>query len=128
MAQRTGFKNIQIQAKPELFDLYEDTYSQSGTNSKGEFQRMLLENYLNPEDSNLSGLKQAQENLKNLEEEKKILSFRLALYETDGMKEILEKHKGEKLVFKNVTGKKMTIEINDLPDVFSAIFNSVKIN
>jgi len=134
MAQRAGFRNIQIQAKPEMYELFEDTYLQSGANSKAEFQRILLDNYLNPEDSNTSELRKAEESLKTIEEnlrianeEKVKLMSRLGLYETEEMKTVLKKHKGEKLVFKNSNGAKMTIEINDLPDVFSAIFNSVKI-
>lgn len=134
MAQRAGFKNIQIQAKPEMYELFEDTYAQSGANSKSEFQRILLDNYLNPEETNTPDLRKAKESLRISEEslrianeEKNNLASRLALYETEGMKAILSKHKGEKLVFTNSGGQKMTIEINDCPDIFSAIFNSVKI-
>jgi hypothetical protein len=127
MAQRPGFKNIQIQAKPNLYELFEDTFNQSGANSKAEFQRILLDNYLYQEESNSSVLKKAEESLINSEEEINKLTARLALYETEDLKAVLNKHKGETLVFKNSSGTKMTIEINDLPDVFSAIFNSVKI-
>lgn len=134
MAQRKGFFNIQIQSKQELFDLFEDTLAQSGANSKAEFLRSLIDSYLNPEESNTSELRKLEESLKTLEEnlraaneEKDKLVSRLELYETEEMKAVLKKHKGEKLVFKNSNGEKMTIEINDLPDVFSAIFNSVKI-
>lgn len=127
MAQRHGFKNIQIQAKQDLFESFEDTFNQSGTNSKAEFLRMLLDNYLEPEVSNTAALRELEESLNFANEDKEKLSARLKLYETEGLKEILNKHKGEKLVFNNSAGQKMTIEINDLPDVFSAIFNSVKI-
>ena len=134
MGQRAGFRNIQIQAKSELFDLFEDTYPQSGANSKAEYLRILIDNYLNPEDSNTPDLRKAEENLKISEESLKIaneeknnLASRLSLYETEGLKSIFNKHKGETLTFTNSGGKKMTIEINDLPDVFSAIFNTVKI-
>ena len=127
MAQRQGFKNIQIQAKQDFVDLFEDTFEQSGANSKAEFARTLIDTYLNPEDTQTPALRKIEESLRISNEEKKMLSARLGLYETDGMKAILNKHKGEKLTFNNSKDQKMTIEINDLPDVFSAIFNSVKI-
>lgn len=127
MAQRAGFKNIQIQAKPDLYELFEDTFQQSGANSKAEFQRILLDNYLSPEESNTPALKKAEENLILANEEIDMLMDRMALYETEDLKAILNKHKGEKLKFQNSSGKTVNIEINDLPDVFSAILNSVKI-
>ena len=128
MAQRQGFKNIQIQAKQDFYELFEDTFEQSGANSKAEFTKMLIENYLNPEESNSKDLGKLEENLNLSNQEKEKLAVRLSLYETEGLKDILNKHKGEKLIFRNSMGQKLTIEINDLPDVFSAIFNSVKIN
>lgn len=127
MAQRQGFKNIQIQAKQDFYELFEDTFEQSGANSKAEFTKMLVENYLNPEESNTKDLVKLEESLNLANQEKEKLLNRLALYEIDEMKEILKKHKGEKLSFKNSKGIKMNIEVNDLPDVFSAIFNTVKI-
>jgi hypothetical protein len=134
MAQRAGFKNIQIQAKSELYDLFDDTMAQSGANSKAEFLRILVDNYLNPEETNTPDLRKAEENLRVSEESLRIaieeqnnLAARLTLYETEEMKAILSKHKGKTLVFTNSGGQKMTIEILDLPDVFSAIFHSVKI-
>ena len=127
MTQRQGFKNIQIQAKQDFYELFEDTFEQSGANSKAEFTKMLIENYLNPEESNSKDLGKLEESLNLANQEKEKLSARLGLYETEGLKNILNKHKGEKLIFRNSTGQKMTIEINSLPEVFSAIFNSVKI-
>ena len=127
MTQRQGFKNIQIQAKQDFYELFEDTFEQSGANSKAEFTKMLVENYLNPEESNSKDLLKLEESLNLANQEKEKLSARLGLYETEGLKNILNKHKGEKLIFRNSTGQKMTIEINSLPEVFSAIFNSVKI-
>ena len=128
MAQRQGFKNIQIQAKQDFFDLFEDTFEQSGANSKAEFARILIDNYLEPVDNQTPALRKIEESLRIASEEKEMLLARLGLYETEGMKDILKKHKGEKITFKNSRDQKMTIEINDLPDVFSAIFNIVKIN
>jgi len=141
MAQRQGFKNIQIQSKQELYDLFEDTLAQSGANSKAEFLRTLIDSYLNPEESNSADLKKSEEslrkseedlraseeNLKIANEDKQKLLARLGLYETDELKAILKKHQGERLVLNNYQGKRVSIEINDLPDVFLAIFNSVKI-
>ena len=46
---KKDFKNIQVQARPDLFELFQDTFDQSGSNSKGEFLGMLLECYLNPD-------------------------------------------------------------------------------
>jgi hypothetical protein len=128
MAQRQGFKNIQIQSKQDFYELFEDTFEQSGANSKAEFLKMLIDIYLNPEEPNTKDLRNLEERLSLADEEKEKLSVRLGLYETEGLKAILNKHKGEKLIFRNSMNQKMTIEINDLPDVFSAIFNSVKIN
>ena len=132
---RQGFKNIQIQSKEDLYNTFDDSFSQSGANSKAEFLRILLDNYLNDEESNTPELRKieevlssAKEDLSIATEEREKLADRLKLYETEGMKEILNKHKGEKLTFTNSIGQKMTIEINDLPDVALAIFNSVKIN
>lgn len=134
MGQRPGSKNIQIMCKQDFYELFDDTFQQSGANSKAEFARTLIDCYLNPEESNTPDLRKAEERLRVSEEslrianeEKNNLEARLALYETEGMKTILNKYKGEKLMFTNFGGQKMTIEINDLPDVFSAIFNSVKI-
>lgn len=128
MAQRHGFKNIQIQSKPELYETFEDLFTQSGANSKAEFLSWMIDKYLLPEESSSPSLKKIEESLINAIKEKDELIARLELYETEGMKEILNRHKGEKLTFKNSGGQKMTIEINDLPDVFSAIYNSVKIS
>lgn len=134
MGQRSGFKNIQIQCKQDFYDLFEDTFQQSGANSKAEFAKTLIENYLNPEEFNTPELRKAiesatkaNENIDLLTKEINKLESRLALYETEELKEVLSNHKGEKSVFKNSKGQSTTIEINDLPDVFSAIFNSVKI-
>lgn len=49
---KKGFKNIQIVAKEDFYTEFEDVYQQSGANSKGEFLRILLENYLNPDFEN----------------------------------------------------------------------------
>ncbi|MFA6923109.1 MAG: hypothetical protein WC223_02545 [Bacteroidales bacterium] len=46
---RKNFKNIQIMAKVELWEHFNDIFMQSEANSKGEFLSMLLENYLNPD-------------------------------------------------------------------------------
>ena len=141
MGQRPGSKNIQIQCKQDFYELFEDTFQQSGANSKAEFARTLIDNYLNPEENADKATKEKEKlakefslfeaealnDLKSIEKEKEELSNRLALYETDEMKAILKKHKGEKLVLNNYQGKRVSIEINDLPDVFFAIFNSVKI-
>lgn len=134
MAQRPGFHNIQIQSKLDLYELFEDTFQQSGTNSKAEFLKILIDNYLEPDQSSTPSQKTLDEENKKLKEslkaagetEERLLS-RLSLYETDKMKSILEKHKGEKLRFNNYEGQRVTIEISDLPDVFTAIINSVKI-
>lgn len=134
MGQRPGSKNIQIQCRQDFYELFEDTFQQSGANSKAEFARTLIDSYLNPEESNSADLRKSEEalrtseeNLKIANEDKQKLLTRLGLYETEEMKAILKKHQGEKLVLNNYQGKRVSIEINDLPDVFFVIFNSVKI-
>lgn len=112
MSQRPGFKNIQIQAKQDLYDLFEETLRASGANTKAEFLNWLLEGYLNPDESNSKDskvqkdLEIVNENLKQVNSEKETLKNRLALYETDQLKNIFEEHKGEKLSFTNANGKK----------------------
>ena len=76
MAQRQGFKNIQIQAKQDFFDLFEDTFEQSGANSKAEFARILIDNYLEPVDTQTPALRKIEESLKVSNEEKEILLAR----------------------------------------------------
>lgn len=134
MAQRPGFKNIQIQCKQDFYELFEGIFQESGANSRAEFARMLLDNYMEPEQANTPALKTLESEIQGLKDSLKIaaetekgLLSRLSLYETDKMKSILEKHKGEKLRFNNYEGQRVTIEISDLPDVFTAIINSVKI-
>lgn len=146
MAQRAGFKNIQIQSKLDLFEQFEDAYEQSGANSKAEFLRIILDNFLNPEDVDNTSRKKIGAELKQLEadhaieigkvrdelksksEEVESLKTRLSLYETDKMKTILANHKGEQLRFTNSEGEKINVVIADLPDVFTAILNSVEIS
>lgn len=127
MGQRQGFRNLQIQMKQNLFDSFEDTFTQSGANTKAEFLSWLIDKYLAPEESNAPDTRELEESLRIATEETEKLSARLGLYETEEMIQILNDHKGEKLTFNNSKGQKMTIEIRDLPDVFSAIFNAVKI-
>lgn len=40
---------IQANVSKDFKDKFDDTYNESGCNSKGEFQRVLIDNYLNPE-------------------------------------------------------------------------------
>lgn len=141
MAKRPGFKNIQIQSKLELFELFEDTYQQSGANSKAEFLGILLEDYLHPESvasskigeieaecNTLSeSLKESKTKIEELEAKINIKEERLSHYENDDLKKLLKKHYGKKLSFKNIKGKKMEIVINDLRNVYTAIMNSIQI-
>ena len=138
---RRNFKNIQIQSKQELAELFEDTYQQSGTNSKAEFLNILLDNYLNPEqedgpsDMNLILAKEESEHKADtltaentsLTKENKSLKTRLSVYENDILKRLLKKHMGKKLHFLNTNGEMVDIEVSDLPDVYNAVINSIKI-
>jgi len=44
-----GFVNIQASVKEDFKAQFEDVFNSSGANSKGEFLRILLENYLSPD-------------------------------------------------------------------------------
>lgn len=138
MAKRTGFKNIQIQGKSELAELFEDSYEQSGTNSKAEFLNVLLETYLNPVDQESGKVKNLLTEKEEIEKQSvslenglteaqsqiQTLKARLEKYETEFLKKLLEKHKGKTLKFRNPKGERVQITINDLPDVNQAIINS----
>lgn len=141
MANRAGFKNIQIQAKTDLADTFEDVYEQSGTNSKAEFLGTLIDNYLNPDTtiSNKAATIEKQKNelsgqLQSIETENSELSTenatlkeRMKHYENDILNKLFLKHKGKKLKFRNPLGKSVSIEINDLKDVYTAVINSIEI-
>jgi|GEM_PF-6455900 hypothetical protein len=140
---RKNFKNIQIQGKIELAELFEDTYEQSGANSKGEFLNILLDTYLNPnqktEDTgNVKQLLSEKENLEaqkeNLDKEmneaqaeNQQLKVRLGLYENDILKKLLKKHKGKTLHFRNPEGDLVNVDVFDLPDVYKALINSIEV-
>ncbi|HBL75114.1 MAG: hypothetical protein A2W90_15230 [Bacteroidetes bacterium GWF2_42_66] len=141
MANRIGFKNIQIQAKSDLAALFEDTYEQSGTNSKAEFIGVLVDNYLNPDSTislkaatierqkdELSGKLQTIENENNdLSSENALLKERIKHYENDILTKLFLKHKGKKLKFRNPVGKLVNIEVNDIKDAYTAVINSIEI-
>jgi len=134
MSDRVGFKNIQIQSKKPLADLFEDTYQQSGANSKGEFLHILLNDYLNPDvtfsqkaadaETQLSAVSEEKSEL--LEENEKLKNL-LKHYENDILLKVFVKHKGEKLNFRNPAGKKVQIEINEPKDAYTAIINSIEV-
>lgn len=142
MSRRNNFKNIQIQGKIELAELFEDTYQQSGANSKGEFLSTLLDEYLNPEEiaskkveeiekekNELSGeLQDISREKEEVEAENTVLQERLKHYENEFLTKVFTKNKGKKLQFKStMTGKKMEIEINDPKDAFTAIIHSIQV-
>lgn len=153
--KRPGFRNIQIQGKIELADLFEDTFQQSGCNSKGEFLNVLLDDFLNPEEA-ISKKAEDVEKEKNqieytnnlLEEEKhqienqldtalsdniekdetiEMLQEKIDHYENDMLHSLLNKHKGKRLKFKSTKGEKVEIQINSIEDVYTAIINSIKV-
>lgn len=141
MARRTGFKNIQIQGKAELSDLFDETYEQSGANSKAEFLNILLDEYLNPQVENKNTSKELvfkneeleksnqafEQELAAVNEELSVANARLALYENDILKQLLDKHQGKTLKFRNPQGEPVHITVNDLPDVFKAVINSIQV-
>jgi len=140
---RKNFKNIQIQGKIELAELFEDTYEQSGANSKAEFLNILLDTYLNPnsknenpgkvkellsEKENLEGEKSnLDQELTQSQEENQQLKARLELYENDILKKLLKKHKGKTLHFRNPAGELVNVDVSDLPDVYKALINSIEV-
>lgn len=141
MSRRTGFKNIQVQGKIELAELFEDTYEQSGANSKAEFLGILIDEYLNPKQQNKDNLtslvaekeeiersvSELKADLDNLNQEKDELKGRLAIYENDLLKKLLKKHAGKTLKFRNPQGERIHLTISDLPDVYQAVINSIQI-
>jgi hypothetical protein len=143
---KKDFKNIQVQARPELFTMFEDTFQQSGANSKGEFLGMLLENYLNPDYDN--ALKKAQTDFNKereaLENEKKSLTTQLANRQqfspriSELLGPVLKKFQKQKAYFKtpemsdNEEGKGKgpvteEVEINTLEDALYVVLKSIKI-
>lgn len=142
MAQRPGFKNIQIQAKHELAELFDDTFSQSEASSKSEFLRILIDSYLNPEDSSsrkidevekekneLSGQLQtiSKEN-EGLEAENTTLKERIKHYENEYLTKVFTKNKGKELKFRSsMTNKRIQVVINDPKDAYTAIIHSINI-
>lgn len=139
MAKRPGFKNIQIQAKQDLAELFEDTFNQSDANNKPEFLRMLVDNYLDP-DASISAIAENVEKEKNelsgqlqtvskeneeLENENTVLKERIKHYENDILTKAFTKNKGKKLKFRSTSGKKIELEIKDLKDAYTAIIHSI---
>ncbi len=74
MNKRNNFKNIQIQGKNELAELFDDTYEQSGANSKGEFLSILLDEYLNPEEKTSKKVNEIEKEKDDLSEELNLIS------------------------------------------------------
>ncbi len=136
-----GFKNIQIQGKIELADLFEDTFRQSGANSKGEFLGNLLEDYLNPDLSMSKKASEKEAENKELSEKLSLLvesnddkdseiqelHGRLTHYENDILQSLFIKHKGKRLKFRAISGKMISIEVNNIKDVYTAVINSIKV-
>lgn len=118
MAKR-NFKNIQIQANPQFAEHFDDQYLQSGTNSKGEFLSILLENYLNPDYEGVTNV---------LEREKKELNEQLSQCKQD-----LEFYESKlNNLFEKVNGKelkigKQTVKITDRKQLIHILVQIFKI-
>lgn len=140
MANRPGFKNIQIQARHELSELFDDTFNQSGANNKPEFLRILVDNYLNPDTSiskkaediekeknELSGeLQSINQEKDEIEAENTVLKERIKHYENEFLTKVFTKNKGQELKFRSsMTNKWMQVVVNDLKDAYTAIIHSI---
>ncbi|MFB6319959.1 hypothetical protein [Saccharicrinis sp. FJH54] len=132
-------KNINVRAHIETAELFQDTFEQSGANSKGEFISMLLENYLNPDyESKVKAVKD-QVDKKGKENESLLLKLNEAnttatmleneiAFFDEKLDPILQNHLGELVAIKDPeTKEKVEIEINSIQDVFEVIMKSVKI-
>ncbi len=133
---KKDFKNIQVQARPDLFTLFQDTFEQSGSNSKGEFLGMLLECYLNPDHE--GAIKKIEANFEiqkaTLEREKQNLVDQVNNRDVFSPKiismlqPVLDKNRGNMARFTNKkTGETEEIEVNTLEDVLTVILKSIKI-
>lgn len=131
------FKNIQVQARPELFTLFEDTFQQSGANSKGEFLGILLESYLNPDHESV--VKKVQNDFgkekESWENEKKSLVEQVGSRKqfseevTAFLAPILDKYKGQKAIFRSQLTKEVEeITINTPEDALKTILQCTKID
>ncbi|MGQ8335654.1 hypothetical protein ACUNWD_03830 [Sunxiuqinia sp. A32] len=142
MVNIEGWKNIQIRAKHELMELFDDSYQQSGSNSKSEFLNILLENYLNPDEAGSKRaaeiekeknelskqLQTTTEEREKFESENTVLTERLKHYENEFLTKAFTKNKGQTLKFRStMTGKRIEVTINDLKDTFTAIIHSIQI-
>ncbi len=131
------FKNIQVQSRPELFALFEDTFQQSGANSKSEFLGMILENYLNPDHENAvrkiqSDFSREKEQFEN--ERKSLIdqvNNRKPFSEeiTALLTPVLNKYQGKKATFlSKLTNEDEEITVNTLEDVLKTILQTIKID
>lgn len=134
---KKDFKNIQVQARPDLFDSFQDTFEQSGANSKGEFLGMLLECYLNPDHESV--VKKLELNFEKeraaFEKEKQALIDQVNARSmftpeiTAMLQPVLDNNKGQTARFTNrKTGETEEIEVNTLEDILIVILKSVSIN
>jgi hypothetical protein len=130
------FKNIQVQARPDLFTLFEDTFQQSGANSKGEFLGALLENYLNPDHE--SAVRKVQTDFgkekESWENEKRSLVEQVGSRKqfseeiTAFLTPVLDKYKGQKATFRSQLTKEVEeITVNTLEDALKVILQCTKI-
>jgi hypothetical protein len=134
---KKDFKNIQVQARPELFATFEDAFQQSGANSKGEFLGTILDSYLNP--NHETAVKKVQSDFtrerEQFENEKKSLidqvnnrkpfSEEIAALLTP----VLNKYQGQKATFKSkLTNEVEEITVNTLEDVLKTILQTIKID
>jgi len=135
---KKDFKNIQVQARPELYDLFQDTFEQSGSNSKGEFLGVLLETYLNPDhesvvkklqssfDKERENFVREKQNLIDQANQNQKETFSPAIM--DFYKPILDKVKGQTVKFPDrKTNELKVLEVNTVEDVINIILNSIEI-
>ncbi|MCX6221294.1 MAG: hypothetical protein NTZ69_09905 [Bacteroidia bacterium] len=131
------FKNIQVQARPDLFTLFEDTFQQSGANSKGEFLGMLLENYLNPDhegairkvQNDFSKEKEAWENEKRSLVDQVGSRKQFSEEITALLTPVLDKYKGQKAIYRSQLTKEVEeITVNTLEDALKTILQTIKVD
>lgn len=102
---RPNFKTLSIAVSNEFMEHFNDMFQQSGSNSKGEFLRTLLENWLNPDYEGAVKKVEAVKNneinevkteLHSLCEINEDLEQKVSFYEAT-LKPLLDRVKGKKL-------------------------------
>jgi len=139
---KNGFSNIQIVAKNEMKIEFEDIFQQSGANSKGEFIRILLDNYLQPEtlvnkskaenQAKFDSLRQqiATMEQQNHETNQSLQTTQTELQQAKETESFYEK--SLQPFYEKINGKELTvgnrkIVVNSVKDIFTIMVQSFKI-